>query len=85
MINQAKNLLKILIIICLSIASIKTIRAQERIEIADLYKNNTFSTQSVYGITSMKDGLHYTNMNEKRMVITQYSYKTGEPVKEILA
>ncbi len=81
---QPQNFLKILIIVCLSITSVNTMYAQERIEISDLYKDKTFQVLSVHGIASMNDGLHYTKLNDKKTVISKYSYQTGDVVKEII-
>lgn len=57
--------------------------AQKQIEIEDLYKKGTFRQSYVYGIESMKDGEHYTNLNMARNSLIKYSYSTGEQVETI--
>ena len=50
----------------------------------DFFRNYTFHEEGVYGLRSMKDGLHYTSM-EKGTEIEMYSYETGQKVKSILS
>jgi dipeptidyl-peptidase-4 len=50
----------------------------------DFFKNGTFREEGVYGLRSMKDGLHYTTM-EKGTELTMFSYETGEKVKTLLS
>ncbi len=75
--------LKIFVIICITTILTTSISAQKKIEVADLYKNGTFSSKSVYGIASMQDGIHYTKMDSKQSAIIQYSYQTGEEIDTI--
>ncbi len=77
------NLFGLLIAICISIVSTQTMSAQKKLQIEDLYKNRTFSVKQVYGISSMKDGVNYTNLDEMRKSIIKYSYKTGEEIETI--
>ncbi|MCL1822319.1 MAG: S9 family peptidase [Prolixibacteraceae bacterium] len=53
--------------------------AQKQIALEDLFQKRTFSQNSVYGLRSMKDGIHYTVI-EGGTQIVKYSYKTGEKV-----
>src|SRR5664279_4137211 len=50
----------------------------------DFFKNSTFREEGVYGLRSMKDGLHYTTM-EKGTELNMFSYETGEKVKTLLS
>jgi len=59
------------------------IHAQKEITVDDLYKKGTFRQNGVYGIVSMEDGIHYTNLNMSRNAIIKYSYETGEKVETI--
>lgn len=67
-----------------AIALLFTLHAQERkITLEDIFKKGTFRAQSVYGLRSMNDGIHYTTM-EGGTKIVKYSYKTGEEVEVLL-
>ncbi len=57
--------------------------AQEKVVLDDLYKKGTFRANNIYGLMSMKDGVHYTNLNMGRKSIIKYSYETGEKVETI--
>lgn len=61
-----------------------TISAQEtqKITLEDLFVKGTFRAQSVYGLRSMNDGIHYTTM-EQGTKIVKYSYQTGEEVETL--
>lgn len=50
----------------------------------DLLKTRTFASEAVYGVRSMNDGVHYTAMGNKYKSVEQFSYLTGQKVKEIL-
>lgn len=56
--------------------------AQKQITLETLFQSRTFSQNSVYGLRSMKDGIHYT-VNEGGTQIVKYSYKTGEKVSVV--
>ncbi len=66
------------------IACTYTISAQQaqKITLEDLFQNGTFRAESVYGLRSMNDGIHYTTM-EQGSKIVKYSYQTGEEVETI--
>ena len=49
--------------------------AQTEITVEDLYKKGTFRENGVYGLVSMKDGVHYTNLNMARnSIIKSYNF-----------
>ena len=50
----------------------------------DLMLNGTFSQKSVQGLLSMKDGIHYTTLEEGGTKIVKYSYATGKVVDTLL-
>ncbi|WP_321344649.1 S9 family peptidase [uncultured Draconibacterium sp.] len=52
----------------------------QKITLEDIFQKGTFRAQSVYGLRSMNDGIHYTTM-EARSKIVKYSYKTGDEVE----
>lgn len=58
-----------------------TLTAQNKdITIEDIWKNYLFYPESVQGLNSMKDGLHYTLLDEgeQGVEINQYAYASGE-------
>ncbi|MBQ2575084.1 MAG: DPP IV N-terminal domain-containing protein, partial [Bacteroidales bacterium] len=61
-----------------------TANAQKEITVDDLYYYGTFRQNGVYGIESMKDGEHYTNLTIRRNGIEKYSYKTGEKEETLM-
>jgi dipeptidyl-peptidase-4 len=50
----------------------------------DIFRDNTFRSKSVYGIRSMKDGEHYTTLEEGRHIV-KYAYQTGKAVDTLLS
>jgi len=54
------------------------------ITLDDIYRNNTFQLRNVVGIRSMKDGEHYTTLNEGRYIV-KYAYRTGNAVDTLLS
>lgn len=59
--------------------------SQKQIFIEDLYKKPVFRPNLVYGISSMKDGEHFTNLNMARNAIIKYSYNTGDKIETIFS
>ena len=59
------------------------VSAQKEISIDDIYKTGSFRVNGIYGISSMNDGLAYTNLNSERNKIIKYSYKSGEELTVI--
>ncbi|MBN2280942.1 MAG: S9 family peptidase [Candidatus Marinimicrobia bacterium] len=55
------------------------------ITLEDILKTNKFSTQSITGLKSMKDGEHYTSLVNSKSQIVQYSYKTGETIDTLFS
>lgn len=51
----------------------------KQISLEDIFRNNLFSAKSVYGIRSMKDGGHYTVLEDNRYIL-KCEYRTGETV-----
>jgi len=54
------------------------------VTVADLFKTWSFYPKSVYGLTSMADGLHYTALVGDS-IIAKYSYKTGDKVADLVS
>ena len=54
------------------------------ITLDDIYLNGTFRSRNVYGIRSMKDGEHYTTLEDGRHVV-KYTFKTGKVVDTLLS
>ena len=76
--------MKKLLILLVTFLTFFTAQAQqpEKITLEDILQKGTFRAQSVYGLRSMNDGIHYTTM-ERQTQIVKYSYKTGEEVEVI--
>jgi len=55
----------------------------QKISLDDVIKNYTFFPQTVYGIKSMSDGLHYTRSRDGRTII-KYDYATGKTADTLL-
>ncbi len=72
--------MKRLFIIGFSILSVLNLIAQKKsITVEDIWKTGTFRTNGVYGLVSMKDGIHYSAMDDGK--ILQYEYaKNSVPV-----
>jgi len=71
-----------LIALFISIIFVGTALAQSerKITLEDILVKRTFQAQSVYGLRSMNDGVHYTTLEGSTKVV-KYSYKTGEEVE----
>ncbi len=55
------------------------VSAQQKITLEDLIVRNTFRQESVQGLRSMNDGLHYTTLEDGNKVV-KYSFRNGEKV-----
>ncbi len=60
--------------------------SQQMITLADIWTNRTFSGETVRGLKSMNDGLHYTVLerSENGNILSKYRYKDGKKVETIL-
>lgn len=58
----------------------------QQITLEGIWKNGTFRQQSVYGVRSMNDGVHYTSIDrtDNGVEINKYSYETGDKVATLL-
>jgi dipeptidyl-peptidase-4 len=56
----------------------------KNITLDDIYRDGTFRQRSVFGIRSMKDGEHYTTLDDGRHVV-KYAYRTGKAVDTLLS
>ncbi|MFO8236262.1 MAG: S9 family peptidase [Bacteroidales bacterium] len=54
----------------------------KQITLEDIYKDGIFNAKSVHGLRSMKDGVHYTTIENGKHLV-KFNYKTGE-VKDTL-
>lgn len=72
--------MKRLLIFSISILLLGNISAQKKnITLEDIWKTGTFRTNGVFGLVSMNDGLHYSTMDDGK--ILQYEYaKASAPV-----
>lgn len=80
-INKTTNKMKRLIFIVIAALVISSAQAQEakKITLEDILVKGTFRAQSVNGLRSMKDGEHYTTLENGKQIV-KYSYKTGKEV-----
>ncbi|MBI3502971.1 MAG: S9 family peptidase [Bacteroidetes bacterium] len=77
-----KILLSLFIIHC----SFISFAQKKQITLEDIFQKNTFAVKRIYGIRSMKDGEHYTTLddNGKQQFIVKHDYKTGKVSDTIL-
>ena len=73
--------MKRLIFLVIAALVISSAQAQEakKITLEDILVKGTFRAQSVSGLRSMKDGEHYTTLENGKQIV-KYSYKTGKEV-----
>ncbi|MGE0088593.1 MAG: S9 family peptidase [Bacteroidales bacterium] len=76
-----RNIRKCLVLILMALIFIpeSTFCQKSKITLEDLFKRGTFRAKTVYGLTSMNDGEHYSAYNAKRQV-AQFKYATGNEV-----
>ncbi len=55
-------------------------QSEKKITLDDLFVKGTFDQQSVEGLRSMNDGIHYTTMEDHTKIV-KYSYQSGEEVE----
>ena len=58
--------------------------AGKKITMEDLMMKGTFRQNSVYGLRSMNDGIHYTTLEGRGTQIVKYSFATGKKVEVLL-
>jgi dipeptidyl-peptidase 4 len=73
------SLISILFTIILSVSAQTE---KNLISLDDIFRHETFSSRTVRGIVSMKDGRHYTTLNRQGQII-KHSYATGSRVEVI--
>ena len=76
--------MRIIFILTLALLLLPAYPQTKTITLDDIYRNQTFRPRSVYGIRSMKDGEHYTTLDEGRHVV-RYAYRTGKAVDTLLS
>lgn len=58
----------------------------EKLNLENLYKNNVFKPDYIYGIRSMKDGEHFTLLERGALSkVVQYRYKDFEKVRDVVS
>jgi dipeptidyl-peptidase 4 len=71
--------MKKVIIIPMAILLVLTATAQNKtITNEDIWKNGTFTSKAIYGLSSMKDGLHYTTLKNDTIFCYEYA-KVSKP------
>jgi len=77
---------KILMLLSFCLMFISYTLAQKtftEITLDDLFKKRTFSSRNVYGLRSMKDGIHYSTFEYRSNLVLKNSYETGKVVDTI--
>jgi len=72
--NRILGLLFSILLACAATAQ------SQKITLEDIFEKETFQAQSVKGLRSMNDGIHYTTLENNTKVV-KYSYQTGEEVE----
>lgn len=67
-------------VLAILILTMPSLAQKEKISFEDVVTNYSFSPKRIYGIRSMKDGIHYTTLEGKGTEIVKYNYKTGKKV-----
>lgn len=77
-----KNLLKVTIGIALVLLTnlLPAQKISKEITLEDIYKKRVFSEKSVHGIRSMKDGEHFTTLEQSRKIVK----KATKPAKPLI-
>ena len=76
-----------ILLLCICVLSYAQSNAQKKITLEQIWASGMFQPESVYGLKSMNDGVHYTLLDNDRgstQKINQYAYATGELVKTIV-
>lgn len=83
-----KTHMKQFLIVFFLVSTVFGLAAQETekqdVTIADLYRSWSFYPESVHGLSSMNDGVHYTALIGDS-IIAKYSYKTGDKVADLVS
>ena len=76
-----------ILLLCVCVPSYAQSNAKEKITLEQIWASGMFRSESVYGLKSMNDGVHYTLLDNDRgstQKINQYAYATGELLKTIV-
>lgn len=86
--TDLRSMLKHLTLAALAMAFLapRTAYTQKALTNRDIWASPQFSAEMVGGLASMKDGLHYTALDNEgeEVVINQYAYRTGDKVGTIV-
>lgn len=77
---------RIIILLVVAFAS-KAALAQKQITLEEIWASNNFMSSRIDALNSMKDGEHYSSLDqvEGAVEINKYNYKTGEKVQTIFS
>ncbi len=80
---MTRKIFSLLLIFCISLPAFSQ---EKKVELKDVWKRYSFNAQSISGLNSMKDGLHYSAITSKNgLAIEKYSYASGESVGVIVS
>ena len=69
------------LLVCLSV-SLFSFAQKQTVSLEDITAKGTFYAQSVRGLTSMSDGIHYTVLEDGKRIV-KYQYSTGKKVADM--
>jgi dipeptidyl-peptidase-4 len=87
MLNHSVRRLSILAIVLLFSATQVFARGQKQISLEDIWQNGTFASKSIPGFNALKDGKHYTQLDESgdEQQINIYDLANGKKSKTLLS
>ncbi|MBI4945183.1 MAG: S9 family peptidase [Bacteroidetes bacterium] len=68
--------------LCFLLFTLCSFAQKKEITLEDIWQNKTFAVKRIQGTRSMKNGEHYTTLDNNRIVM--YEYKTGNAVDTVL-
>src|SRR5450631_4254412 len=67
------------ITLAFTLFALQTLFAQKKnITLEDIWKTGTFASKGIYGLTSMKDGIHYSTLKNDTIFCYEYA-KESKP------
>lgn len=57
---------------------------KQTLKLEDFVPNSIFKAQTVAGVNSMNDGIHFSSLSENKKIV-RYSYKTGEEIAVVFS
>ncbi|WP_421918713.1 S9 family peptidase [Marinifilum sp.] len=80
--KKIRLILSAMILLCFSLLVVAQ-QEVKKISMEDLMLYGTFRQNSIHGLRSMNDGVHYTTLEENGTKIVKYSFATGKAVETL--